>query len=161
MIHASLDGCLRTLRIILAGMLASIVGFGAIAAALAVNGSAKIDSQSANTLLLVLAGFAVSEIVAYAVVRTAFVGNLRSSVNGQALEEDRTQQLIKSFHTLTLIGAAMVEGVSILGLVVLILSASWLAVPVPAVGLVLIVLQFPTRDKFYRFAGNVTGEHWG
>jgi hypothetical protein len=28
------------------------------------------------------------------------------------------------------------------------------------IGLLLIALHFPTRDKLSRFAGNVTGQHW-
>jgi hypothetical protein len=61
---------------------------------------------------------------------------------------------------LTLIGCAMAEGASLFGIVALLITGHWLAIVVPALGLALLGLQFPTRAKFSSFADAVTRSSW-
>jgi hypothetical protein len=161
MMDSEVDQVVRTLRIVMVAMLAGVVGFGAIAVILVVGGNIATQPQNANMLLAVLACFAVTGIVAYVVVRTALTGNVRRSCEGLAVDQVPAATLLKGFQMITLIGGALAEGVSFFGIVILLVTGAWLALAAPAVGVVLIALQAPSRDKFKRFAGSVTGQHWG
>ncbi|MFQ5807112.1 MAG: hypothetical protein ACE5I3_11750, partial [Phycisphaerae bacterium] len=101
-----------------------------------------------------------AEIPAYALLRTAIMGNLRRTWDGRASDEVPKEELAKGFNLLTIIGGALAEGLSLFGLVILLVSGNWLAVAAPVIGLLLLAAQLPTRDRFNRFAGNVTGQHW-
>ena len=161
MANVNVDQNLRTLRIIIGAMLMGIVGFGVVAAVLVAGGSSSTAPGSAKVLLLVLAAVVVTEIPAYVAVRTVIMGNLRRNLSGQAPQESHLQVMIKGFQTLTLIGAALIEGPSFFAIIILLISGQWVATAAAVAGLLLLAVQIPTRDKFNRFAGNVTGQHWG
>jgi hypothetical protein len=159
--EAEVDQAVRILRTIIVAMLAGVVGFGTIAVILVVGGYAGTQPQLATMMLAALGGLAVVELVGYTVVRAGITGNTRRSCQGQGPDLAPSEELLKGFQTITLIGAAMAEGLSLFGIVVLLVTGVWLALAAPAVGVVLIALQTPSRDKFNRFAGSVTGQHWG
>ena len=65
-----------------------------------------------------------------------------------------------SLQNLRLIIPAMAMGVIIFAaIVIFLITGNWLAIAAPAIGLLLIARNFPTRDKLNRFSGNVTGQH--
>jgi len=152
---------LQNLRLIIPAMAMGVIIFAAIVIFLITGGSMSTDPEPANLLLLVLAAFAVTELAAYVVVRKVVAGNLRRRWLGRAVEDVPSEELVKWFQTLTLVGAALAEGLSLFGLVILLITGNWLAIAAPAIGLLLIARNFPTRDKFNRFAGSITGQHWG
>ena len=77
-----------------------------------------------------------------------------------ATESLSIEALARHYMTLILIGCALAEGFSLFGIVILLVSGVWWAAAAPAVGLALIVLQVPTRDKFSQFVSRATGSHW-
>ena len=152
---------LQNLRLIIPAMAMGVIIFAAIVIFLIAGGRVNTDREPANLLLLVLAALAVMELAAYVVVRKVIAGNLRRQWLGHAVEDVPPEELAKWFQTLTLVGAALAEGLSLFGLVILLITGNWLAIVAPAIGLLLIARHFPTRDKFNRFAGSITGQHWG
>lgn len=151
---------LQNLRLIIPAMAMGMILFAAIVIFLITSGRMDTDPEPANLLLLVLAALAVAELAAYVVIRKVITGNLRRRWLGHAVEDVPPEELLKWFQTLTLVGAAMAEGLSLFGLVILLVTGNWPAIVAPAIGLLLIALHFPTRDKLNRFAGSVTGQHW-
>ena len=66
-------------------------------------------------------------------------------------------QLASRFVQLTIIGAAQAEGISLFGLVVYLVTGVQWTLVVPVLGLLLLAVLFPTRDRFRAFAARVTG----
>ncbi|MBU0617697.1 MAG: hypothetical protein KKI02_08260 [Planctomycetes bacterium] len=151
---------LQNLRLIIPAMAMGVILFAAIVIFLITGGSMSTNPELANVLLFTLVALAVMELAAYVVVRKVITGNLRRRWLGHAVEDVPPEELLKWFQTLTLVGAAMAEGLSLFGLVILLVTGNWLAIVAPAIGLLLIARHFPTRDKLNRFGGNVTGQHW-
>jgi len=151
---------LQNLRLIIPAMAMGVIVFAAIVVFLITSGGMNTDPEPANLLLLVLAALAVMELAAYVVIRKVMMGNLRRRWVGRPVEDVPPEELARGFQTLTLVGAALAEGFSLFGLVILLVTGNWLAIAASAIGLLLIALHFPTRDKLSRFAGNVTGQHW-
>jgi hypothetical protein len=151
----------QNLRLMIPAMAMGVIIFAAIVIFLVAGWRMNTDPTLENPLLLALAALAVMEIVVYVVMRKVITGNLRRRWLGHAAEDVPADELAKCFQTLTLVGAALAEGLSLFGIVTLLITGNWLAIAAPAVGLLLIALHFPTRDKFNRFAGNATGQHWG
>lgn len=152
---------LQSMRVVVSAMAVGVIMFAAIVVFLIASGRMTGDPTLQNPLLLALLAVAVMEIVAYVVVRKLITDKLRRRWLSQETEELPADDPAKSYQAITLIGAAMAEGWSLFGLVVLLITGNWLAIAAPAIGVVLIALHFPTRDKCNRFAGNVTGQHWG
>ena len=150
------DAVLRVLRIIIAAMMMGIIAFGVVVAILVGADIVEEDAQLAKILLIALAAVGAAELPAYFGVRAAMLGNLRRA-GGEGKPEDASSvSLAGGFNTLTLIGAALAEGFSLFGLVVVLVSGQWLALAAPLVGLILLARQFPTRDKFNQFVASVT-----
>jgi hypothetical protein len=152
---------LRHLRLIIPAMAMGVILFAAIVIFLISSGSINTDPQAANVLFLLLAAFAVIELAAYVVIRRVITGKLRRRWVDHAVEDSPPEGLAQAFQALSLVGPAMAEGLSLLGLVILLITGNWLAIVAPAIGLLLIAFLFPKRDKFNRFAANITGQHWG
>jgi hypothetical protein len=152
------DAVLRVLRIIIAAMMMGIIAFGVVVAALLGAGIVEGDAQLGKILLIALAAVGAAELPAYFAVRMAILGNLRRAGREGKPEDASSGRPAGGFNTLTLIGAALAEGFSLFGLVVVLVSGQWLALAAPLVGLILLARQFPTRDKFDRFVASVTGQ---
>jgi hypothetical protein len=151
---------LRQLRLIIPAMAMGVILFAAVVVFLVTSGSITADAALANVLLLALTALAAAELVGYLIARKALTGRLRQQWLGHAAEDVPPHELARAFQALTLIGAAMAEGLSLFGLVIVLVTGSWPAIVAPAIGLLLIALLFPTPDKFSRFAGSITGQPW-
>lgn len=146
---------IKTLRIMLIAMIAGILAFGIVACLLAPLGGD--DSQLANVLLLVLALMAVGELSAYVVIRMVILGKLRQAVADSANTDDPQTLVLPVFYQITIIGAAMAEGLSLFGLVIFLLFAAPPALIAPVLGVVLIAARFPSENKLANFTLDVTG----
>jgi hypothetical protein len=152
---------LRLLRLIIPAMALGVIFFAAIVIFLITGGRMSTKPELAHVMRFTLVALAALELAAYVVIRKVVTGKLRQKWSGRAVHDAPPEELAQAFLVLSLAGAAMAEGLSLYGLVILLLTGDWLAIMAPAIGLLLIVLHFPSRDKFNRFAGTVTGQHWG
>ena len=152
---------LRRLRLIILAMTMGVIVFAAIVIYLITFGGMSTRPDLANVLLAALVAQAALEIVLYFVARKLINDWLRQRQSGQAGDSVAPSDLVRAFFTISLIVAGLAEGLSLFGLVILMLTGNWLAIVAPAIGLLLIALRFPSNDKFNRFAASVTGQHWG
>jgi hypothetical protein len=159
MVDAEDNQHLQISRLVIAAMAMGIIGFAAVVVLLAAGGRMNADPQLADILLIVLAILAVAQVPVYVFVRRAILANLRRTCDSRTSGEAAAQELTKGFNALTITGGAMAEGLSLFGLVILLLSGNWLALAGPLVGLLLLAVQFPTRDKLRRFVESATGQH--
>lgn len=160
MVNSEVDQAVRMLRIVVTAMVLGVIGFGAVVVWLVAGGTVRANPEIADVLLLVLVGLAVAEVPAYLAVRTAMIGNLRRSRGDQAPEEVPIEALAKVYSTVTLIGSALAEALSLFGLVILLVSGTWWALAAPLAGVALIAMQLPSQYKFGCFVSNTTGRHW-
>jgi hypothetical protein len=157
---AEVERAVRVLRIIVAALVMGLVTFIAVAAGLVASGSAVENPEAALPLLVALAGFALAGVPAYVVARLTILKKLRRGVAEGATAAISTDELTRSFTALTIVGCAVAEGASLFAIVILLVTGIWWVLVVPALGIALIVLQAPSRDKFHQFASRATGTHW-
>ena len=151
----------KTIRLIIAALALGMIAFGAMVVFMITGGVLSTDPALANILLLALLGLAFAEAAAYVVLRAVFLKRVREEWTGAVADETSVPGVLGAFVTLSLIGAAMAEGIGLFGTVILMLTGAWLAIIAPAAALIVIAFLFPTHGKFTSFASNVTGRHWG
>ncbi|TWT41890.1 hypothetical protein RAS1_30140 [Phycisphaerae bacterium RAS1] len=169
---------LRTLTIILLAMVAGIAVLSGVFLYLTPPG-ALIPKQSEHQLLLaILAGMALMETPVFFGVRSVKLADLQKRTAEAGAESQRPAatrisaaaaarpatspvNLESEYFSLTLVAAALGEGFALFGAVLYLLTASPLALAAPAAGAAVILLMLPTRDKFERFADNVTRKTLG
>ena len=150
---------LRPLAIIIVALCAGIIAFGAVLVVLD-SSRLPIVPTDPNILLYVLAALAASSFVALAVVRMAFVRRLQQQWREQPLESDPTLDFVGQFFQITLISAAIVEGLAMFALVTFMLTHNWIAFGAAAACVPIIATMFPTADRLRRFAAMITGRSW-
>lgn len=144
---------LSTLRIILVALIAGLVAMMAVAVFVM---RPTPDPSAEKVFLLTLAVLVAGEVIAYVVVRRIWTGQLRQRFGGRQVEADEPQ-IIRGFWTLAFIGAAMTEGASLFAVVIYMISASRPALLVAGLGILLLLIQLPTLDRFRGFAEHLTG----
>jgi hypothetical protein len=155
-----LDRRLQPLRLVVAAMAVGIVTLAVVASVLAAGGSVSLKPELAGPLGLALGVFVVVAAVAYTLVRNRMIAGLRQIYEEQSTPDDTATELAPRYAAITIIGAALAEGPSLLGGIVVMLTGQWTALVVPGVGLVVLALLLPTRDRFASFVTQATGRSW-
>lgn len=144
---------LFTLRVIVAALVFGVVASLALAVVVM---RPTPDPGTATLLLTVLALFAVGEVVAYAVLRRIWNAQLRRRVSGETAEESEPA-LVNGFFTQTLIGAALTEGASLFAAIIYLVTASRPALLAAGLGILLLLVQLPTADRYRTFVERLSG----
>lgn len=118
------------------------------------------DPKLPNILLIVLVVLGLSEFPAYFVLRSGLLSRLRRAFAQEPPRGDPTARVWPSFFTLTLIGCGLAEGWGLFGAIAYMLSGNQWALLAPLLAVLLLALQFPTRDKLSTFVSSVTGRLW-
>jgi len=141
---------LRVLRIIIAAMVCGLLAFGAVAVFLVEGGTKRVDPGLANLLLPVIGMLAISELVAYFVVRGAI---LRKAVEPLPphLPPPPGATPMGRLATVTLIGCAMAEGIGLFAIVTYLLTGNRLAWIAAAAALLTLAMQWPTQARLASF----------
>ncbi len=150
----TVEQMLATLRIIVAVLAVGIVGLSAVALGVADGKPSQMDPSTADVLLLVLLALPVMELPSYLVLRSAMVANLRKTV------ADSTEPLARvqgAYTTMTIIAAAMAEGIGLFGGIVCLITGRTIALAGPALAIALLIALFPTREKLRNLAISVLG----
>ena len=109
------------------------------------------------TLLLgVVAVAAVVLVVAWLVVTRLLRGGLRARI-AEATQDEAAALLHRGFFSVSLIGGALAEAFSFLALVVYLITAAQPALLAAGLGLLALVAQVPSADRFQRFAEETHG----
>lgn len=140
---------LRTTRIIVLALALGVLTFTGVVVALRLTSSPDMDPETAQLLLVVLGGLAVSEGGLYVVLRRNFVGRAVAA-REESLAFLRQGLTPPALHTLAIVGGALAEGVGLLGTIAVLLGASWYALAAPILAVALILLQVPTQERLAR-----------
>lgn len=145
----------RITQILVAAMLGGMLAFSAVAAAIGPKSSPSPDT--ARTLLLVAAGILlVTSILGTAVIPRAFAAQARARLRG-AQPEDMPAIAYPLYQTSCILRTAMLEGPGLLGAFIVLTHGSTLALAIPAAAAAILILTFPTNDRFARFIEQATG----
>jgi len=139
----------RNARVIVLALALGIVLFTGVVVCLRLSGEPATNPEIGQLLLLVIGALAVANTSVYFVLRKSFVARAQAA-KGEALELLKHDAVPPQLLTLTILGAALAEGVGLLGVVALLLGAPWFALAAPALAVVLIVAQLPSRERFER-----------
>lgn len=141
------DAVMNRTRLIVVALMSPMIAFTAIAFVMRQDGGG-----SDSTLLFMLAAVAALALPAYLIVRRQICASLRRSAS-----PDDATVLLGAFQTLTIIGAALAEGVGMLAAVVLLITGNVLAVAGSAVALVGLLASIPTAAAVDAFLIAATG----
>jgi len=148
------------LRIIIGAMAMGIILLGIVVIFLENTFSQKTDPKIVTPLMISLAALALAEIPAYIIIRLNTIRKLSEQYKKNRPQENPTEELTARYAVLTIIGSAMAEGVSLFGLVILLLTTQWFVLSIPILGLIILTFLFPTEGKLASFVFAVTGRHW-
>ena len=144
---------LLTLRILFFALIAGVVTFGAIVVFVLKPQPREGDQ---TFLLVTVAVVAVALVIAKLVVDRLLCGSLQARI-AEASNDEASALLHRGFFNLSLIGGALAEGFSFLALVVYMISGEQMALLAAGLGLLALVVQVPTADRFQRFAEEMHG----
>lgn len=125
-----------------------VVGLLGVTLFLRLSGSIPAN-QAAGILPVVLAMLALGELPIYFIVRKTFVARAVADRRG-SLEILKQGLIPLPLQSLAILGAALVEGVGLLGTVTVMLGGPWYVLAAPVLAIALILLQIPTRAKLER-----------
>ena len=149
---------IRTLKIIFAAMTGGVLAFSVVAVVLITSGSTSPNDKLGQTLLMVLGLIVGGEIPAYVFIRLSVVNKLRTLWQSDSSHVDLAARVHGGFMTLTILGAAMIEGVGLFGALIYLTTANAFGLVASGVTIVLLLILFPTQDKAQRFKANITGQ---
>jgi hypothetical protein len=143
---ASQASPLRVTVLILVALVLGISAFAGVVVFLRLSGERELDPAVGRNLLVVIGLLAVSEVPVYFLLRKQFLARARAGKE-EALELLRQGLTPPPLFSLAIVGAAMVEGLGLLGVIAVLVGAPLAALAVPAVAVALILLQIPTRGR--------------
>jgi hypothetical protein len=146
---------LRPLRLVVAGMLAGLATFAAVAFLTAGGLSPGAAPQAAWTLLAALGVLCASTAAGYLLMRRNLVRSLLPRTAELRQAADPAPALLEPFRRLTVVGAALAEGPALFALVVYMTTARPAALGVAGLAAALVAAQFPSRARLQRFAEGV------
>lgn len=150
---------LRALRIVIVAMMGGILSFSVIAVVISPRMTKR--PELAGLLLLILGALVVVEMLVYFVIRRGTMAKLRQSLREAPLDADSEGRMLPAMATLTLIGAAMAEGIGLFGVVAFLITGQTAALAAPAIALLVLVLRIPTQEKLSAFVADAIQETLG
>ena len=151
----SVDEAVRSLRVIVAGLIAGVVAFAILAVIVRVVLPPR-GSMPPLVLLGVLTMFILGSGAAYAVQYQKLVGDLRKRTAELRQMADPSSVIVGPYRAFAIIGAGLVEGPSFFALIVYILTGQPLALAAAALGVILLIVHFPSHAAIRRLAERAT-----
>lgn len=134
---------IRSIRILHVALIGGIVLFASVAV---LAGLGTPDSNLALPLFIGLGALTVGVAVVQPLLRRQFLGSLAAR-HDAATDELRMGLLPPELASLSIVRAALVEGVGLFGVVVFMLTGQWAALAAPGLAIVLIAACIPTRER--------------
>lgn len=151
----STDDLVKKLRLILMAMCGGLFMMCVVAAVMA----GSIQNGPDPTLFAVIIGaLAVMQIGAYPVIRQAITRPLREKLRAEGLTNphEPPAEVLQSYATLTIIAAAMSEGVGLFAAVCLMLTGAWWLLAFALAALVVPAAILPSSESVRRFAEDLS-----
>jgi len=147
---------LNSLRIIIAAMAIGVVGFGVVAGVIGIRSAPQ--PEMSGVLLALVGAVGVGELGAYYILRRVFINRMLQALGDRpgavpwSDAEPRADVILPQYLTLTLLSAAMVEGLTLFSLLGFLLSRAWPLLVVSGLGALVLLSLLPTRAKVERMA---------
>src|SRR5262245_56927392 len=137
---------LRVASTILFALVFGIVSFAGVVLFLRLSTEQELDPVVGELLLITLGALAVAEIPVYFVIRKQLLARARA-MKFECLELLHRGMTPQPLFSLAIIGAAMVEGLGLLGELAVMLGAPLYALVAPFLAALLILAQLPSRER--------------
>ena len=144
---------LFTLSIVFYAMIAGVVIFGAVAVFVL---RPEPGDRDPTVFLTMLSVVALNLAVAWVVVGRVQRRGLRARL-AQAPRDEAPTVIDRGFFSTKLVGGAIGEAFCFFALVVYVLTAAPMALVAAAVGLLALLAQVPSANRFHRFAQEIKG----
>ncbi len=148
---ANIDDAIRSLRIITRGILASLLGMGAVAVFFRPQLAPSFTSEIQRGLLGLAGVLAVGNAVAYVAVQRS----LRAKVQASTLASGSAEALLRvlePFRRLAILRSVLIEGPGLVGLLTYLVGGSEAGLAIAAASIVLLAITMPSREALQRFA---------
>ena len=149
---------LSPLRLIIPTMAMGMIIFGIITLILGSMGDPEEMVRIEKLLLLALLALPIVELPAFFALRMGMMKKLQNTVSGMKPDEC-IQPIAAAYLQITLMGAAMAEGIGLFGIVIVLLTGNMLGWLAPVAALLVLYSMFPRIGAFQSFAGSVTGRY--
>lgn len=113
------------------------------------------NENLALILLIVLGAMGCGQFVAFLVLRRLMLTRLRPVAEAEHSDEEAIPALVAGTRAFNVIGAALAEGFGLFGSVVFLLTGSWPALAASVLGVIWLLAQLPTREKYRRLAAEL------
>lgn len=152
---------LNSMRIILFALVGGVVMFTVVV--LAVGDQARAQGDALGILPWIVLAVAVMQVPTFVVVRGIFVGPLKAQYRNEGITEGLKDGIGRAYLMLTLIMAAMIEGVALFGIVTYMLTGNVYVLAAPVLGASILLSLVPSMDKLKQFGRGLVHEpiDWG
>lgn len=140
---------IRNAQIILVALACGVLAFTGVASYLRLSGMEFGESEVARLLPLLVVVLAACEIPVYLLLRKAFLGPVKAA-RAESLGLVEQGRIPMQLQTLAILGAALAEGVGLLGVVTLLVGGSWYVLAAPLLSVLAILALMPTRARLER-----------
>lgn len=153
-----IDAALRPARIIVAAMTAGMMAFGVLAVLFA--RPVALAASARTVLIAVLFVLPISGYVTHALIHRNIIGRLRERYAQEPPSAELAARFARDTTPVTIIGAALAEAFGLFGLVVVMITGLYPVLLAPALAVLALLLQIPTRAKLAKLVSAVTGQTW-
>jgi hypothetical protein len=143
------EKALLTLKIVVSALLAGVIVTWAVI--LAISGSKPDRPELTGPLSTILLVFAVVATVLPMLLYRPIVGKARQEIANAPAQADHAGIAVRYLQVYTLISVALGEGLGLFAAVVYLLTGYQSAMLLAALGIILIVRQFPTSGQLESF----------
>ena len=142
---------LRSLRVIIPSLAMGLLAFTGIGYAIAIG--RELDADLARIMLIVVATTAGGSVATFFAVRQQM---LNRASEGSTDPESRRERGSRAYFNITMIAAALTEGVGLLAAVTAIVSGEWRVLAVSALSAIVILTMFPMQNSVEGFIERYT-----
>jgi hypothetical protein len=151
----SANEAVRSLRVIVAGLIAGVVAFGILAVVVRMSLPPR-SSIPPLVLFGVLAMFTLGSAAGYVVQYQKLARDLRMRAAELRQMADPSSAMVEPYRAFVIVSAALIEGPSFFALIVYILTGQPLALAAAALGVILLVACLPSNAALRRLAERAT-----
>jgi hypothetical protein len=147
---AAVDEGVRAMRVIVGGLVAGLLFFGAIG--FLVGPLSPADSQVASLLRIVIAAFAAFAAASYVLMRNALNRDLAARATELRQASDPASLIVVRYRAFLITGAGLIEGPGFMAGIAYLLSHDVLGLLGLGLAVVLLLLHLPSAASLRRLA---------
>lgn len=147
---------LKQLQIVAGALLMAQVTFMLIASFVALGGFMQPQPSLGLILLIALGAMMITGSVAAFVVRSAIIKAAAAAWRNRIDDDHGLEAIFIHFSRLTIITAALVEGIGLFGSLTVLIAGEWLALIAPILTIALAIGIFPNNVRWGEFHDLVT-----